>query len=161
MAGLDGIKIDLTANQKQVLMAEKAGDEFKNKPSNQTQEEYFNKKPLIDNPITEINKPPMPLLDIIDDCGLTPEKIELIRNDAGLPGVWNFLLDFQDSINLASPTVKNAFDDIKIADHITTQQRADITAFGKKPNPVRKIKGQSRNQELLGLDVVVGKGDLK
>lgn len=165
MAGLNGVKRDLSAAEKQTLLGEidndPTGKGYKDDNIKISTEELLNNKPLIDNPVAEIDKPPVPLLDIIDVCGLTPAKIELIRNDVGLPGTWNFLLDFQENINIASPTVIVAFDDIKTAGHITDKQRTDITAFGKKPNPVSKIRGKSRAEELLGDGIVVGGDDLK
>jgi hypothetical protein len=165
MAALDGVKKELSDNEKQLVTDEITNDPmgkgYTNPSVKISVEELLNRKPLIDNPITEIDKPPVLLLDIIDDCGLTPEKIESIRNDVMLPGIWNFLVDFQNNINLASPTIKQAFDDIENAGHITAKQRSDVTAFGKMPNSTPKIKGKSRAEELLGDGIVVGGDDLK
>jgi hypothetical protein len=164
MAGLNGVKYELTQEQLQALKDEINGDSRYAGITRGGICKLLNEKPLIDNPVQqgEVNASTYTTREIINGGSLSVENLKNIKAHADGRIVYDFIMK-SDTIDLNNPTDVAFLTILDIKGLITNDQRDALWAMQKIPDPAwqAQIQGQSRAEELLVAGIVIEGRDVE
>lgn len=162
MAGLNGIKCELTQQQLQVLKNEIDSDSRYASVTRGGIVKLINEPPLIDNPVAcgKVNAPDRTLAEITIGAGWSPEELAAIRADA--EGV-EILKILETGVSLTNATVIGYLDRLQTLNLLSPEKIQAAKDLGEidDPNYQAQIQGLSRTEEILGVGYKIEGANVK
>ncbi len=164
MAGLNGVKYELSQEQLQDLKDEMIFDPQNIGYAGVTRGgicKLFNDKPLIDNPVAvkKVNAPNKTLVEIV--CGADWSSGELAAIQANAEGA-EILKILTAGVDLNNATISSYLDRLEALSLLPTEKVLGTKGLGKTDDPSYQpqVQGSSRTEDVLGTGYKVEGADV-